>query len=144
MQAKISVGNDYLRFPQVTGGILLCPQVIHMKSLLFASGRILLNLGMFFLSSTKQFGQYNHLLSLRSKVNPSIRILFQKKLDCSLLALQSVIQKKQFNKKFFTLAKMIGNCLLSTFHFSHSSRVTEFCQATVRFGHECHLNHSAF
>ena len=34
-------------------------------------------------------------------------------MDCSLLALQSVIQKIRFNEKFFTIAKMIGNWLLS-------------------------------
>ena len=36
-----------------------------------------------------------------------------KELDCSFLALQSVIQKKHLNEKFFTIAKLIGNWILS-------------------------------
>ena len=36
-----------------------------------------------------------------------------KKMDCSLFALQSVIQNIHLNQKFFTIAKMIGNWLLS-------------------------------
>ena len=49
--------------------------------------------GRFLLSSFKHFDQSNNLLPLKSMVNPSNLILFQKKLDCSLLALQTVIQK---------------------------------------------------
>ena len=44
-------------------------------------------------------------------VNASNLNLFQKKLDCSLLALQIVIQKKLAEKVFNTI-KMIGNWLL--------------------------------
>ena len=52
--------------------------------------------GRFLLSSSTQFDQCNHLLPLRSLVNPSKLFLFQKKLDRSLLTFQCVIQEKTF------------------------------------------------
>ena len=96
MLAKISAGNDYLRFPQVTGGILPAPAGNSHEVFIVRVRVDFIKPRDVFLSSTKQFDQCNHLLSLRSMVNPSKTILFQKKFDCSLLALQSVIQRKTF------------------------------------------------
>ena len=52
---------------------------------------------------------YNRKINGKPFKNDSV----PKKLDCSLLALHSVIQKMNLNEKFFTIAKMIGNWLLS-------------------------------
>ena len=109
MQAKISADNDCLRFLQVTGGKLLHPQVIFVKTSLFLSGRLFSNLRTFFFSSVEQFDQCNHLLPLRSMVNPSKMIPFQKKLDCSLSAFQSVIRKNFSLKNFSTSPKRLGS-----------------------------------
>ena len=59
-----------------------------------------------------------------------------KKLDYSLLALQTTIQKAQLAEKVFTTVKMIGNWLLSHFRFFNSYRVKEISQAKVGVGLE--------
>ena len=67
--------------------------------------------GCFLLTSTKQFYQSNHLLLLKLIVSP-------KQLDCSLLAIQSVIQEIQQAKTFLTVASLIKNWLLPLFDLS--------------------------
>ena len=82
MQAKISAGNDCLRFPQVTGGNFPAPAgklgeafIVPVRSAFFQGER---RKARFLLSSSKHFDQSNHLLLLKSMVNPSNLILFQK------------------------------------------------------------------
>ena len=80
MQAKISTGTDCLRFLRVTGGNLPAPAgnshevfIIRVRVDFFKARAV------FFSSGTKQFDQSNHLLPLKSMVNLSNLILFQKR-----------------------------------------------------------------
>ena len=81
MPAKISAGNDCLRFPQVSGGNFPAPAakigeafIVPVRSAFFkGKGK-----GTFPLSISKHSDQSNHLLLLKSTVNPSNLILFQK------------------------------------------------------------------
>ena len=131
MQAKISAGNNCLRISQVTGEIYLRPQVICVKRLLFVSRRIFSNLETFLfilLSSTKHFkhsDRSKHLLPLKSMVNPSNLIMFQKNWTIHCWLFKPLSTKIHFNEKFFTIAKMIGNWLMSLFDFYDNSRVKD-------------------
>ena len=98
MQAKNSAGNDCPRLPRVAGRNLTATagnlREAFRASLTWKSqGRFFQTQGRFLLTSSKQFDQSNHLPPLKSMVNTSNLILFQKKLDCSLLAFQSAVQK---------------------------------------------------
>ena len=123
MQAKISAGNDCLRFPRVTGGNLSAPAGnSHEVFIVRVSrpGGFFQTSGRFFLSSSKHFDQNTHLLPLKSMVNPSNMNFFQKKAGLFLAGSSNRYPKKQLAEKVFTTIKMIGNWLLSLFWFSHS------------------------
>ena len=114
MQAKISAGNDCFRFLRVSGGNLPAPAgnshevfIVRVRADFFKPRDVSL------LFSSKHLEQSNHLSLLKSMENPSNLILFQKNLDCSLLALQTVIQKKQLAEEVFTTIESIGNWMLS-------------------------------
>ena len=121
MLAKISAGNDSLRFPQVTGGIFPSPAVklgeafiVPFKSAFFKKRRE---------KDVPFYPVANTLTKVTTccfEVNgePFKFDFVSKKLICSLLALQSLIQKKQLAEKIFTTIKLIGNWLLSLFRFS--------------------------
>ena len=78
MQAQIFAGNDYLRFPQVTGGNLPAPAGNLREAFIDLVRADFQTYGRFLLSSIEQFDQSNPLLPLKSVVNPSKFILFQK------------------------------------------------------------------
>ena len=92
MQANISAGNDCLQFPQVTGGNLPAPAGNLREDFIDPVRADFQTCGWFLLSSIEQFDQCKHLRPLKSMLNPPKLILLQK-MDCSLLALQSDIQK---------------------------------------------------
>ena len=121
MKAKISARNDCLRFPQVTGGNFpapagkLCEAFIVPVRSAFLRER---GKARFLLSSSKHFDQCNHLLLLKSRVNPSFKFDFvSKELECSLQALQTVIQKNSSLKKSSLPSKWSGTgyCHFSVF-----------------------------
>ena len=87
MHAKISAGNDCLRFSRVAGGNLPAP-ASNLREAFIVCIRADFNKpsDVSFYPVPKQFDQSNHLLP------DSV----PKKVDCSLLALQSVIQKNKF------------------------------------------------
>ena len=83
MQAKISAGTDCLRFLRVTGENLSAPAgnshevfIVRVRADFFSPRDVS------FLSSSKHLDESNHLLPLKSMVNPSNLILFQKSLHC--------------------------------------------------------------
>ena len=99
MQAKISAGTDCLRFLRVTGGNLPAPAgnshevfIIRVRADFFKPRAV------FFSSSTKQFDQTNHWLPLKSMVNLSNLLLFQKRWSV-LCWLFKPISKKTVRRK---------------------------------------------
>ena len=117
MQAEISAGNDCLRFPQVTCGNSHAP-VGNLQEAFIVRVR-----ADFLKPRDASFYRVpNTLIEVTLAAFEVNGKLFKfdsvpKKLDSSLLALQSVIQKIHLNEKFFTIAKMIGNWLLSLLTF---------------------------
>ena len=112
MQAKISAGTDCLRFLRVTGGNLPAPAgnshevfIVRIRADIFEPRDV-------FLSSSKHLDHSNQLLPLKSMVNPSNLILFQKRwsVPCWLV---KPLSKRKLAEKVFTTIKMIGNWLLS-------------------------------
>ena len=114
MQAKTSAGNDCLRFPKVTCGNSPAPVGnLHEAFIVRVRADFLKPRDASFYPVPNTLTEVT-LLLLKSMVNPSNLILFQKSwTGQSLLALQSVIQKIHLNEKFFTITKLIGNRLLS-------------------------------
>ena len=79
MQAKISAGTDCMRFPCVTGGNLPAPAGNSLEVFIVClRANFFKTYGSFLLSSSKHFDQSNYLLPLKSMVNSSKLILFQK------------------------------------------------------------------
>ena len=113
MQAKTSAGNDCLRFPQVTCGNSPAPVGNSHEAFIV---RVRVD---FLKPRDASFYPVPNTLTevtiAAFEVNgkPFKFDSVPKKLDCSLLALQSIIQKIHFNEKFFAIAEMIGNWLLS-------------------------------
>ena len=77
-------------------------------------------------------------------VHPSNLILFQQKLECRLLALQSYNQKNTSQRKIHHYRQNDKELAVVTFEFLHKSRVKEFCAAKARFALECLSKHGAF
>ena len=72
MQTEISAGNDWLRFPQVTGGnlhalagVLAAVCIVPFRADFFQTS------GRFLLSRLEQFDQCNLLLPLKYRIKPS-------------------------------------------------------------------------
>ena len=93
MQGKISAGNDRLRFPQVTCGNLLAPAGNSREAFIVRVKMDFLKpRDAFFYSVPKTLTE----VTLAAFEVNGKRFKFDsvpKKLDCSLLALQAVIQK---------------------------------------------------
>ena len=110
---KISAGNDCLPFPQVTGGHLLAPAGNLSEAFIDPVRADFFKRRDVFLSNIKQFDQCNHLLPLKSMVNLSKLILFQKSWTLHSWLFNPLSKKIHFSEKLFSIAKMIGNWLLS-------------------------------
>ena len=118
MQAKISTGNDCLRFPQVTGGNLPAPAgklreafIVPVRSAFFKPRDVSfypVSNNLTNVTPCCLWGQWQ---------NPSKLILFQKNLDCSLLAFQGVIQKKTFQWKILHYHQNDRELAVVTFWF---------------------------
>ena len=107
-QANISAGTDCLRFLRVTGGNLPASAVFIVRVR-----------ADFFKPRDVSFYPVPNTLTKVTiccfEINgePFKFDFVPKTLKCSLLALQTVIQKTQLAEKVFTTIKMIGNWLLS-------------------------------
>ena len=103
MQEKISAGTDCLRFLRVTGRNLPAPAGNSHEVFIV---RVRAD---FFKPRDVSF----YPVAFEVNGEPFKFDFVPKTLKCSLLALQTVIQKKHLAEKVFTTIKMIGNWMLS-------------------------------
>ena len=113
MQAKISAGNDCQRFQHLTGGNSPAPVVnLHEAFIVRVKADFLKPREASFYPVPNTLTEVT--LAAFEVNGKSFKFdSVPKKLDCSMLALQSIIQKIHLNEKFLSIAKMIGNWLLS-------------------------------
>ena len=86
-------------------------KVYYLKPLLFLSGSIFSNLWTFLLMQFWTIWPMQQLAAFEVKGKPSKMTLFQK--SGLIIVIFIPIFKKVFSKKFFTIAEMVGNSLLS-------------------------------
>ena len=121
MQAKISAGNDCLRFLRVTGGNLPAPAG-KLGEAFYCSGQVGFfqrerGKARFLLSSSKHFEQSNHFLLLKSMVNPSNLILFRKSWSVPCCLFKPLYKKNSLLKKSSLPSKWSGTGYCHFFGF---------------------------
>ena len=131
-------------FSQVTAGNLPASTGNLREAFIVRVGYIFSNLGTFLY---RQYQKTCSKLPLAAFeiINKSFETdSVPKTLDCSLLLVESVIQKPQLAEKFFTLANLIDKQFLQNFYeFFHNYGVKEICQETLRFRADCRVKNRA-
>ena len=129
MQSKISVGSNFLLFPQDSGSKLPAPAGFLREAIFSCHCSFYQTEGLFLFYSTKQSDPSNHLLPLKSMVSPTKVILFRKRRTFCCWLLKVLSKKIQLAECFFTIAQNIRTTCCQFFTYFHIYRVKKKCQA---------------
>ena len=144
MQAKISTGNNYVRFPQVIGGYLPASASKLRNFFVVDVKRVFIKLRDVSFYPVSNSDENNHLLPLKSMLNLSKLILFQKMWTVQCWLFNPLSEKNTASWQLLQKRKKDRKSTFVTFSlYSHLSSKGKML-IKIRFGFENRLKHSAF